>query len=123
MLKDLMRRSPRRHETLGSTRSAKGLLIATACAALSGCVSSGPIIASASSCSALIPNSWRLGVEGAELPGGDTVGDWIAFADAQTGKLDVANGRTADSLSIIERCEARDKEAVRDSRPRFLGVF
>lgn len=51
------------------------------------------------------------------------MGDWIAFADAQTGRLDVANGRTADTLGIIERCEARDREAVERSRPKFLGVF
>jgi hypothetical protein len=87
------------------------------------CVSGGPIVASPSACSTLIPDSWRLGVEGAALPGGDTVGDWIAFADAQTGKLDMANGRTTDSIDIIERCEARDREAVKRSRPKFLGVF
>lgn len=60
---------------------------------------------------------------GADLPEGNTVGDWIAFADAQTGRLDVANGRTADTLGIIERCEARDREAVERSRPKFLGIF
>lgn len=80
-------------------------------------------MASPSACSTLIPDSWRLGVEGAVLPAGDTVGDWIAFADAQTGKLDMANGRTADSIAIVERCEERDRRAVDRSRPKFLGVF
>jgi len=61
-------------------------------------------------------------VEGAEFPAGSTVGDWIAFADAQTGRLDVANGRTADSIAIIERCEERDKQAVKASRRGFLGL-
>jgi hypothetical protein len=51
------------------------------------------------------------------------VGDWIVFADQQTGRLDVANGRTQDSLAIIERCEARDREAVERSKPKFLGLF
>jgi hypothetical protein len=51
------------------------------------------------------------------------VGDWIVFADQQTGRLDVANGRTQDSLAIIERCEERDKAAIAKSRPRFLGIF
>ncbi len=60
---------------------------------------------------------------GAPLPDGSTVGDWIAFGDAQTGRLDVANGRQADTLAIIARCEARDSQAVRKSRPRFLGIF
>lgn len=57
------------------------------------------------------------------MPEGNTVGDWIAFADAQTGRLDIANGRTVDAIGIIERCEARDKEAIKRSRPKFLGVF
>ncbi len=60
---------------------------------------------------------------GAALPDGSTVGDWIAFGDAQTGRLDVANGRQADTLGIISRCEERDREAVKKSRPRFLGIF
>jgi hypothetical protein len=91
--------------------------------ALPACVSAGPILATPGACSTLIPDSWRAGVEGAPLPDGETVGDWIAFADAQTGRLDVANGRTADSLAIIERCEERDRRAVQRSRPKFLGLL
>jgi hypothetical protein len=98
-------------------------IVGAASVALTACVSAGPIVAAPSSCSTLIPASWREGVEGAPLPDGDTVGDWIAFSDAQTGRLDVANGRTADSLAIIERCEARDARAVDRSRPKFLGLF
>lgn len=45
-----------------------------------------------------------------------TAGDWIAFADAQTGRLDVANGRTRDAIEIVERCEARDAAAVQKAR-------
>jgi hypothetical protein len=41
------------------------------------------------------------------------VGDLLAFGDRQTGALDKANGRTADSITIVERCEARDAETVR----------
>lgn len=87
------------------------------------CVSAGPIAATPGACSTLIPDSWRLPVEGAELPDGNLVGDWIAFADAQTGKLDTANGRTADTIAIVERCEARDARAIERSRPKFLGLF
>lgn len=63
------------------------------------------------------------GVESAPLPDGNLVGDWISFADAQTGKLDVANGRTADTIGIITRCEARDADALKRSRTKILGVF
>lgn len=106
-----------------SKHGKSGLLLASGALLLSGCVGSAPIASTPSACSALIPDSWRQPVAGAELPEGNTVGDWIAFGDAQTGRLDVANGRQADTLAIIGRCEERDKLAVKKSRPRFLGLF
>lgn len=60
---------------------------------------------------------------GADLPQGSTVGDWIAFADAQTAQLDKSNDRTRAAIGIVERCEARDAAAVRKSRRKVLGVF
>ena len=94
--------------------------------ALAGCVGGPPIVTmSGAGCAALLPNEWRAGVLPAPLPGGMTVGDWIAFADAQTGKLDEANGRTRDAIGIVERCEARDaaavKRASRSWAARLLG--
>lgn len=72
----------------------------------------------------MIPPEWRQGVAGADLPEGSTVGDWIAFGDAQTGKLDQANDRTVSTIGIVERCEARDAAAVRQAtRRRVLGIF
>lgn len=59
----------------------------------------------------------------APLPQGDTVGDWIAFGDAQTGRLDMANGRTADAIGIVQRCEARDAAALQAARPRRFLIF
>lgn len=41
------------------------------------------------------------------------MGAWEAFADAQTGNLDDANGRTRMSLAIVEKCEARDADLVK----------
>jgi hypothetical protein len=97
------------------------------CATLaSGACASGPRIVTPSdaACSALLPQEWRQGVEGAELPAGDVVADWIAFGDAQTGRLDQANGRTRDAIGIVERCEARDRAAIeRSTRRRVLGIF
>lgn len=77
--------------------------------------------ANAASCSTLLPSEWKAGVAGADLPAGSIVGDWIAFGDAQTGKLDQANGRTRDSIEIVERCEARDAAAVKRARRGFFG--
>lgn len=74
-------------------------------------------------CSSLLPDDWKRGVDGADLPTGDDVGDWIAFGDAQTGQLDKSNDRYRAAIGIVERCEARDAEAIRNSRRRFLGIF
>lgn len=100
------------------------LLPLLATLALPACAGAPPIAAIPAACSTLIPDSWRAGVPGAPLPDGGAVGDWIAFGDAQTGQLDKANGRTTDAIGIIERCEARDREAVNAvGRHRFLGIF
>lgn len=84
----------------------------------------GPtVLSTPNSCTTLIPVEWKQGVAGAELPSGDTVGDWVAFADAQTGKLDQANGRTRDAIGIIERCEARDAAAVKKATSFWARIF
>ena len=85
--------------------------------ALAGCAGGPPIVTlSGVGCAALLPSEWRGGVVAAPLPDGVTVGDWIAFADAQTGKLDEANGRTRDAIGIVERCEMRDADAVKRAK-------
>ena len=90
---------------------------------LTACAGPPVVTASSSACSSLIPPDWAKGVEGAPLPEGNVLADWIVFGDAQTGKLDVANGRTRDTIGIISRCEARDKAAVKRATRRFLGIF
>lgn len=80
--------------------------------------------ANSAGCSSLVPDEWKKGVAGAPLPDGNTVGDWIAFGDAQTGKLDIANDRTVSAVGIIARCESRDEKAIeKATRRRFLGIF
>lgn len=77
--------------------------------------------ASAAGCSQLVPDSWKAGIAGAPLPEGSTVGDWVAFGDAQTGKLDQANARTKDAIEITEQCEARDAAALKRARRGWLA--
>ena len=87
---------------------------------LGGCA--GPtVISTPNSCSTLLPTHWRDGVPGAELPADDSVGSWVAFGDAQTGKLDTANGRTRDAIDIVAKCESRDAAAVKRSTKSWLG--
>lgn len=107
--------------TLKRQFSAKSLLVLViATAGVTACVA--PVVTTQpNSCSALLPKDWRQGVAGAPLPEGNTVGDWIVFGDAQTGKLDQANGRTKDSIGIIERCEQRDAAAVKKATRGFFG--
>ena len=93
------------------------LFMTLACA---GCVGAPPIVAASSACSSLLPSEWREPVPGAPLPDGATVGDWIAFGDAQTAQLDKANDRTSAAIGIVERCEARDREAVKKARRRLF---
>lgn len=95
--------------------------ISALCLILSACAAAPVVTATPSSCAALLPSEWKQGVDGAELPDGNTVGDWIAFGDAQTGKLDQANGRTKDAIGIVERCEARDAAAIKKATRGFFG--
>lgn len=104
-----------------------------------GCVSSPPIIADKAPCSTLVPQEWRNGVTGAPGPAeivlppvshpdaiqayADLAREWMKFGVGQTGQLQKANGRTADAIGIIERCEERDRAAVDRARPKLLGIF
>jgi hypothetical protein len=92
------------------------------CASFGLAACAAPIVTTQSAgCSSLIPDSWLLGVPAAPLPQGNTVGDWIVFGDAQTGKLDQANSRTKDAIEIQRRCEARDNAAVKRATRGFFG--
>ena len=71
-------------------------------------------------CSALIGPTLRADVVAADLPVENTVGAWVAGFDAQTGKLEDANGRRAAVVEIVDHCQA---EQARIARPRFLGLF
>lgn len=90
---------------------------------LPACVSAPlSVTAQPAGCAAILPPEWEKGVEAPEFSGeGDQVGDWVSYADAVTGKLDVANDRTVSAIGIVERCEARDKEAIRRGSRGFFG--
>ena len=86
--------------------------------ALPACVGVPPIVASPSACSSLLPDEWRAGVPGADLPQGSTVGDWIAYADAQTGQLDKANDRTRAAIGRNARRRQPAIHAAQVGQPR-----
>jgi hypothetical protein len=99
------------------------MALAVSALSTTGCMTAGPILAETGHCSAYIPQAWRAPVPGADLPEGDTVGDWITFADREAAQLDKSNGRLADTLHIIGECERRAGDAVQRSRPKLLGLF
>ena len=72
-------------------------------------------------CSRLIPENWQAPVPPVPLPGFDNVGEVVGAFVAQTGQLDKANGRTADTIHIFTTCEQMQNEAR--PRRRFLGIF
>lgn len=102
------------------------LTLLSAMLVLPACVG-GPVSVTAqpAGCAALLPPEWRKGVEAPEFSGGgDVVGDWVSYADAVLGRLDVANDRTVSAIGIVERCEARDAAAIKQAtKRRFLGIF
>lgn len=96
-------------------------ILAAIALSLSACAGAPIVTAAPSSCATLLPSEWKQGVEGAPLPTGNDIADWIVFGDAQTGKLDQANGRTVDAIGIVERCEARDAQAIKKAGRGFFG--
>lgn len=88
--------------------------------ALSGCAG-GPSIEMmpiALDCAARVPPQLRAGTPGAAPPAANTVGEWVAFGDAQTGRLEAANDSKATALWIIDQCEAEARNAAGALRPR-----
>lgn len=90
---------------------------------LPGCVGGPSIAPTPPACSTLVPEGLVTPVPGAPLPESNTVGDWQAFADAQTGQLEVANSHGQYVFGIITRCEARDRAAVQRARRRLFGIL
>lgn len=92
-------------------------------AGLSACVPAPPVFLTASDCRKLVPDQWRQGVASAALPAGKTVGEWVAFGDAQTGQLDIANARFQEADEIQAKCEALLAKAGQEAKPRSWWHF
>jgi hypothetical protein len=76
-------------------------------------------------CARRIPPQLRAEVEPADLPADNTVGAWVAFGDAQTGRLETANDRKATLIWIVETCEAEEQAAAKalDDRTLIQRLF
>lgn len=107
--------------------------------AVPGCAGSVVIAASPNACASLLPTEWNKGVDHTDIPDAApakpadipgqlawTLGElkkWTGFGVSEANKLDQANGRTADAIGIVGRCEARDAAAAKKAKPKFLGFI
>ena len=64
-------------------------------------------------CAALIPPSLRSPVADVPPPEDNTLGGWVAVADARSGKLDEANSRTAFAIESATACQAESERLQR----------
>lgn len=94
---------------------------------LAGCVSTS-VFAPTSNCSELLDGTWESPVPDAAAPREgatplDTLKSWIGFGGAQTAGKRTEFERAQAARQIIKRCEARDRDAVKRAKPKFLGIF
>ena len=48
---------------------------------------------------------------------------WQIFGTAEAAQVEKADGRYRDAVGIVDRCTARDAQAVQRSKPKLLGIF
>ncbi len=86
---------------------------------LTGCISRPVVTSPPARCASLVPPSWAEGVEATPVPDTsdlsllDQLKAWAGAYVAMGGQLQKANGRTADAVQIVQRCE----EMVNEARP------
>lgn len=71
------------------------------------------VIPVALNCSSRVPPQLRDDVPGAALPADQTVGEWIAYADASDAARAQANDEKATVLWIVDNCEGEEAKAVK----------
>jgi len=79
----------------------------------------------APTCLSLIAKTLGAPTPSAPIPPVRTAGSLAAFADAQTGQLDLANDDKEAIFRFEAECRARDAamRAALTRRKRFLGIF
>lgn len=88
---------------------------------LASCVSGPRYVPIQYACASRVPPQLTDDVPSAALPTENTVGQWVAFGDAQTGQLERANDEKQTALWIVNQCEAEAKAAADDiTKPWFV---
>jgi len=115
------------------------MFLASLTLAAAACAGNPVVVASASSCSTLVPSEWEKGIEGVPVPAAagpkpgtiqeqlvqalDQLKVWVSFGVDESSRREMANARTRDVIGLQRRCEARDAAAIKKARPRFLGLL
>lgn len=92
-----------------------GLLIVS----VSGCWG-GISLQGALDCSSIIGPTLREDVEDVPPPDDNSIGGWVAVADARSQGIEDANGRKNTAIENVDWCHAQQE---RLTRKRFLGLF
>lgn len=94
------------------------LLAASTMLACGACAGAPPISPILAAVQCRVPESLRRDVTPAPLPADDTAGAWVAFGDAQTGRLDVANANKAAVVEIIDGCNTEQTALLEALKPK-----
>lgn len=88
---------------------------------IASCASAPRIVPIQYACASRVPPQLADDVPSAALPTENTVGQWVAFGDAQTGQLERANDEKQTALWIVNQCEDEAKKAADDiTKPWFV---
>ena len=86
---------------------------------ITACATTNPqIVLAAVECAPYIPPEYRKQIVGAQpLPKPATVGMLADRLDEQTANLDRSQGRTSDVISLIDTCDKRNKQILKEAFP------
>lgn len=101
-------------------------ILALCSVSMTGCLGTMPIVTTlaALDCASLIPPTYRRPVPPVPLLRvGATVGELGSALDGQTGRLDKANGRTADLVAIADTCQAQQAKVLAELKAKPWWAF
>ena len=95
------------------------LIVASLPLAGAGCVGTPRQVVILPACADLVPDRWKEGVKAPPIYSTEpTISDVMIYADAATARIDMANDRTSDTMSIIEACEKQNAKSAEKLRPK-----
>jgi len=95
------------------------LIVVLPMSAVAGCANIPRALVILPACADLVPDRWKEGVKAPPIYSAEpTISDVMIYADAATARIDMANDRTSDTMSIIEACEKQNAKSAEKLRPK-----